>query len=125
MTRQELDALWEQVYVGMVIFADKRLGYELGAEAVNDAYQHMVENETYKNQPKPGVAPNVWIWWKVKRDIERRYKKEQRQVLIKRRLRLRVLGLDIYELDEHGEEAPLKLGADDSPEGVDDTDSED
>jgi hypothetical protein len=74
MTRDELDAAWGEVYWLMVDRARRRVQH-LGDDAVQQAYVLMLEGGTY--QDKAQDQAKVWIWWKVKRQIDRVRKTEQ------------------------------------------------
>jgi hypothetical protein len=74
MTRAELDAAWDEVYWLMVDRARRRVQH-LGDDAVQQAYVLMLEGGTYTHQDP--VQAKVWIWWKVKRQIDRVRKTEQ------------------------------------------------
>lgn len=89
MTRDELEQQWANLYGEMCRYAERRMG-DLGQDIVHLAYLHMIENETYRKQPVERAR--LWIWWKVRRDLVRVAKREQKQDQLKGEVLIRYIG---------------------------------
>lgn len=82
MTREEFDEVFSQQYQQLIRFVEKRVP-QAGADILHTTYINAVGNETYANQPKAGIPSHVWLWQKVRRELDRWVKREQRQQKLK------------------------------------------
>lgn len=77
MTREEFEKLYLEQYQQLVRFINRRVPGG-GDDVLQDTYLHAIEHDTYKKNPKPGASAQVWLWYKVRREIYRQVAKDAR-----------------------------------------------